>query len=461
MRRRHNQYMNANNDDISNRLRASLGGSEAPTLGADIVSGAAERPAPRLVHPARRAAIAGGSTLAIAAIAVSALVITQPFQQAPLFTAAGGSGGQESALSADSRLAMWVNYEYVAGEGLSTQSGEGHVYQLQRVGTPEKVLQAAADALGVTGEPGKSAYFDEAYPSYAIGAEDGTAPSVVVSWTGTGDWWYNDPAAYPQYTCSSDGVCEEPAATANLAPNAEDARSIAHEIFTATGFDVDAADIRVTADEWQTTASASLVVDGTQTALEWSVGWGTTGLISYAYGHSVDVVDQGSYSTVSAHDAVDRLADWRWFGSAGPEFQTGGVLYAASDLARSEGAPTTDSPLDETPAVDPTAEPVDPGTSEPGDSATAEPAPEPTLVDPPVDPIPGPAPTPETVTVTVEEAHETLLLVWDADGNAWLVPGFAMPHPDGWFTSVISLIEGVITLPEPVVIEPLDGELAN
>ncbi len=448
--------MNANNDDISNRLRSSLGGNEAPTLGTDIVTGAAERPAPRLVHPARRAAIAGGSTLAVAAIAVSALVLTSPFQQAPLFTAAGGGTTNEMSASADSRLMMWTNYEYVPGEGLSTDGGNGHVYQLQRVGDPETVLQTAADALGVTGTPGKSMYFDEAYPSYVIGAEDGTAPSVVVSWTGTGDWWYNDPAAYPQYTCSSDGVCEEPPVTENLAPSDDEARAIAAEIFSATGFDVDAADIRVTADEWQTVASASLVVDGTQTALEWSVGWATTGLISFAYGHSVDVVDQGSYSTVSAHDAVSRLADWRWFGSAGPEFQTGVSLFAASDLARSEEGPTSDTPVEETPVVDPTEAPTDPATSEPGDPGTVEPAPEPTLVDP----TPEPVPTPETVVVTVEEAHETLLLVWDADGNAWLVPGFAMPHPDGWFNSVISLIEGVITLPEPIAIEPLDGEIA-
>jgi hypothetical protein len=468
MPRRHNHYMNANNDDISNRLRASLGSTEAPALGADIVSGAAERPAPRLVHPARRAAIAGGGTLAVAAIAVSALVLAQPLQQAPLFTAAGGGATSEMSASADSRLAIWTNYEYVAGDSLSTAAGEGHVYQLQRTGTADEVLRAAADALGVAGEPGRSSYFDEAYPSYVIGAEDGSAPSVVVSWSGTGDWWYNDPAAYPQLSCSSDGVCDQPAATESLAPSADEARAIAHDIFAATGFDVDAADIRVSADEWQTTASASLVVDGTQTALEWGVGWSTTGVISYAYGHSVEVVDKGSYGTVSAHDAVSRLADWRWFGAAGPQYQTGGVLYAASDLARGGDSPTPDAP-DESPAVDPTEAPSEPdtsepGTSEPGDSGTIEPAPEPTLVDPPVDPpvdpIPGPVPTPETVVVTVDEAHATLLLVWDADGNAWLVPGFAMPHPDGWFNSVISLVEGVITLPEPVAVEPLDGEIA-
>jgi hypothetical protein len=94
--------------------------------------------------------------------------------------------------------------------------------------------------------------------------------------------------------------------------------------------------------------------------------------------------------------------------------------------------------------------------SEPSVDPTVEPLPEPTLVDP----MPEPLPTPETVIVTVDEAHATLLLLWDSEGNAWLVPGYAMPHPDGWFSTVVSLIEGVITLPEPIAIEPMDGEIA-
>ena len=455
--------MNANNDDISNRLRASLGAADAPTLGADIVTGAAERPAPHLVNRGRRAVVTGGLTLVAAAAVTTALVVTSPFQQAPLFTAAGGPGGnQEMSAAADSRMMVWTNYEYVPGSGLSTDTGSGHVYQLQRTGKPTEVAAAAAAALGVTGEAAESSYSTAEFPTYVVGPEDGSAPSVTVSWSGTGDWWYNDPAGYPQtYTCDDAGVCTELPVTENLAPSESDARAKAADIFAATGFDVDADDIRVTADDWQTVASASLVVDGTQTALEWTVVWGSTGLISSASGHSVVVVDKGSYGTVSAKDAVDRLADWRWFGAAGPEYQNGMNLMAASDLARTEDAPTTDIPATEAPSVEPTdgattlpAEPVDPTV--PTDPVPTDPMPEPTLVDP----VPMPLPTPETVVVTVDEAHKTLLLTWDADGNAWLVPGFAMPHPDGWFNSVISLVEGVITLPEPVAIEPLNGEIA-
>lgn len=70
--------------------------------------------------------------------------------------------------------------------------------------------------------------------------------------------------------------------------------------------------------------------------------------------------------------------------------------------------------------------------------------------------MPEPMPTPETVTVTLEKAEATLLLMWDADGNAWLVPGFAYENPEqGFWTSVVSLVDGVIALPEPVEVEPL------
>ena len=50
-----------------------------------------------------------------------------------------------------------------------------------------------------------------------------------------------------------------------------------------------------------------------------------------------------------------------------------------------------------------------------------------------------------------------LLLVWDADGNAWFVPGYVMRHGDDeWsWVSVISLIEGSIEIPEPMPVDIL------
>ena len=476
--------MNENLDDASARLRRSLN-SPAPELSADIVGGAATRTAPHIVNRGRRLQLAGAATVAVAIVAVGALAIAPTLNRAPLFTA-GGSGSTanspaaaEDSSSMDLRIANWVNYEYVAGDGLSSQGGDGHVYQLKRAGTAEDVLRDAADAFGVDGDVKKSSYFDPAYPTYFVGSEDGTAPSVTVTWSGTGDWWYNNPAAYPPVVCApaseeeklvggdaiAPEVCDVPEATPSLAPSESEARSQAKALFAATGFEVDAGDIRVTADEWSTTAAASLTVGGEQTGIEWSISWAPSGEISWAYGHSISVVDRGSYGTISEKDAVTRIADGRWYGQPGPEY-SGGMMYTLdSGVARSaETDPVTEAPTD--PSTDPTPAPteepgtVDPGTvepSEPDPGVEPEPNPDPTI-------LPDPMPTPEepkTVVVTVDDTFGTLLLMWDSEGNAWLVPGLAVQNPEGWWVTVVSLVEGVIALPEPIEVEPytVDGRL--
>jgi hypothetical protein len=473
--------MNENFDDVSARLRRSLN-TPAPELSTDIIGGAAARPAPHIVNRGRRLQLAGAATVAVAIVAVGAIAILPTLQRAPLFTASGSGSGANSPTAAedstmDLRIANWVNYEYVPGDGLSTQGGDGHVYQLKRAGNPEDVLQDVADAFGVDGEVTKSSYFDPEYPTYFVGTEDGSAPSVTVSWAGTGDWWYNNPAAYPPVVCSPSSeeeklvggdavapeVCSVPEATPSLAPGESEARSQAKALFAAAGFTVDASDIRVAADEWSTTAAASLTVDGVQTGIEWNVSWAPSGEIAWASGHSIEVVDRGSYGTVSEKDAIGRLADWRWYGQPGPEYSGGMVYTLDSGVARSAGTdPATEPSTDpdtptEAPAEEPTATPTEePGTVDPVEPTEPAPGTEPTP-DPEPTVIPDPLPTPEepkTVTVTVDEAFSTLLLMWDSEGNSWLVPGFAVQNPEGWWVTVVSLVEGVIQLPEPIEIEP-------
>jgi hypothetical protein len=72
-----------------------------------------------------------------------------------------------SAAVSDSKMMMmpYVQYQYVAGNNLSTSSGRGHVYRLQLEGTPESVLGNAASYFGVSGAPQKSQYFDPNWPA--------------------------------------------------------------------------------------------------------------------------------------------------------------------------------------------------------------------------------------------------------------------------------------------------------
>ncbi|RZS59362.1 hypothetical protein EV141_0585 [Microcella putealis] len=479
--------MNTTPDDLEGRLQRSLDVG-APDLDRDIVTGAPGRKAPRMVNRGRVAQIAAGSVTAVAAASVGALVISGTFMpsQPPLFTAAAGGAdsgriaGAESAMSDDAMIMPWVQYEYLAGPGLSDELASGRVYELRRAGSPDDVLARVAALFGVTGEVESSEWSSDDFPSYVVGPEDGSAPAITTTWVGTGNWWYSNPLPYTENPPSP-----------SQAPDEGAARSLAADLFADVGLDIDAADIEVYADEWQTTASGYLTVDGQRTALDWGVSWAATGEIQWASGHSIEVVDRGEFDTVSARASVERLADWRWSAAAGPDYW-GDTGFMAADSASSSGVARSDeSVVEPMPGMEPAPEPGAPGDpgAAPGDPGTGEPAPiepveptkpaepsdpaepteptepsepvepsEPTEPQPLPEPAPEPLPEPELVTVTLDSADRTLLTMWDANGNAWLVPGFVYEMPDGWYSGVVSLIEGVIELPEPIDYEimPMD-----
>jgi hypothetical protein len=117
----------------------------------------------------------------------------------------------------------------------------------------------------------------------------------------------------------------------------------------------------------------------------------------------VTAVERGDFKTISAKSAVKRLADWRWFGAPANS------AYPASE-------PNNKMSTLDTPAVSP------------GEM--------------------------ETIVVTINSSSNHLLQIWDKSGGSWLVPGYGLAGSNGSTSFVVSLIEGVIELPEPVAIEP-------
>lgn len=483
--------MNKPNDDsLDDRLRksdpAGPGVKVSPQLPAEPTASARNPIRDWWLTTSTRArrSLAGGVGVAAAA----SVVVAGTFgtMSGPLIVLAGNTNPESmsaraSGVSADKMMMPLFSYEFVAGDSLSTAGGRGHVYRLDLAGSPESVLRNAAAYFGVSGEPQKTQYFDAAWPSYVVGPEDGSAPSITVSWTGTGSWWYNNPLAYPEQKClhehrvgkGKNAYIEcaeyEPAVT-GLNPDEAETRRLASEFFAEMGVDFDPADITVMADEWSSFASVALVVNGQKTAIEWSISWSGNGELSYAQGNSLTIVDAGEFNTVSDAAAVERLADWRWFGAGPTDYQGGmGVLRSSVDagVGATEGAAVagesgeTVEPMEPTePAVDPTEEPVPSETTEPVPSETDAPVVEPTET--PI-PLPTDIPTLEpsepplpVQTITIDESKSVLLLVWDANGNAWLVPGVALTGTDSWWQTVISLVEGVIQLPEPI--EPMPYE---
>lgn len=319
------------------------------------------------------------------------------------------------AAEATGESGLMVEYEYVAGPGLSGDAGSGTVYELQLLGDPLDLLATLGDAFEVEGEPTPSQYFDEMWPGYVLGPEDWSGPTLNVTWSGTGPWYYSNPAAYQQSVCreipAEEGSKEEPGFECKNpeplgpVPSVDEATAMAQELLAASGFDVEASALTVLAnDDWGVGLSAIQRVDGLDTALEWSVFFGPGPTLASVSGHAATPVSRGTFSTVSPLSALERLDSGQWWGSPAPLYHSG------FDTVFEDGM----------------------------------------MLDEPVFPEPG-----ETVTVRVDSAELAPLLVWDASGTAWIVPGYVMRHgPEPWNASaVISLEEGVIVLPEPMMAE--------
>lgn len=442
--------MNSDERNLDDRIRKaakSHPGSETDGVLLSPEQLAQRKPTAR--NPRVTKAVAGGSLLGLGSLAVVGVVVSNLVlpTQAPLFSLAASAGLGASAMAeSDTRLGYFTEFEYLAGEELSGESGSGPVYQLVLEGDPESLLTTLAAQFGVEGQPRESEYFDPAYPSYVVGSDDWTAPSVNVTWSGTGSWYYSNPAAYPEPVCfeapAPEGFeepyyeCENPAPTGTV-PTAEEARAEAAAIFQSTGLPITAEDVRVlNRDEWGVGVSAALKVEGQETALEWSIYWAPGPVLASATGHSVSVVERGSFDTISAVDAIERLESGVWWGSPGPSFYSFDLM--ATNARAIEGE-------EQGQAEDGEILPPEGEGQEPGNEGDVP-------VEPEVLPVEPELPAePELVQLVVVSAEPTLLLVWDAAGNAWLVPGYVMRYSDedwGW-TSVISLIEGVIQVPEP------------
>jgi len=438
-----------NNDELDQRLKKADPALKrvAPELSEGILASAIAADSKLtlrarfelLSQNLRRASLSlavGGSA---AAVAVAMVLTSAP---APLIQLSGMQGARnaesaapQSDVAAGKMMMPFVNFEYIAGPNLSNETGSGQVFKLVRQSTPEEVLANVATVFGVEGSIKKYPDFAETNPGYFFGQSndpwgyDGKNPVISLWWSGTASWNYSNPIAYPESKCEetdADGNCTawtEFQPTPELLPTKEEATAKALEVFNATGLDVSASEIRIDSSGWGVSASASMYVDGQPTNVEWYLGWSSTGVISYAGGHSVAAEAMGTFDTISALSAVERLADWRWSGSPSglfyqrfqPPMMTEPAPYVKNGEASSDSAP------------------ADPSIA--------------------IDPMPGEDFVPETVTLTVVESESALLSVWDANGEVWLVPGYILVNDQGWFGAVIALIEGVIELPKETEVD--------
>lgn len=482
-------------DELAARLRHAVRDS-GPSLSPELVRGAPRRRAPASINHGRAARTGGIAVVSLAAISVVVTVVTASvLTPTALFETAGpqlglpaaAAGGENAALSPVALTS------YSAGSGLSNSGGTGHVYELRRTGTPEEALARLGAKLSVRGTPARRQGAGPDSPSWVIGATDGSGPSLTLVWSGLGEWWYEAAANVLGNSCVVSGFASgttssnaSSSTAANDAPSSSgrtqptpgasgcpaggvgepvaEVRARAVAMFAKLGLAVASNDIEVAADEVQSRASVSVSVDGIATALEWSLVWTPTGVLTGASGITARPVDRGTYRTISPAAAVDRVNDWRWAGLAAPRYTTPGLGKGFADGNQSpigvsppgsvEGSATRETPVPIAPGV-----PAAPAAT--AASSTVFPNAGSSSGSPGAGASPEPPPTgpPARVTVTLHHAERVLLLVGDSRGNDWLVPGEAYQEEGGAWISVISLVDGVFTV--PTAAEPARSDRAS
>lgn len=466
-----------------------------------------QKPASKLLgflKPRNRVALVRGlSTAGVMAVALAfaAPSILGAFPSGSgssyLFSLAGSTGGgQKMAASSDtigaaSSIAggtsagvcqgfdgnpcgiMPTEYNYVAAPGLSGASGSAAVYKLQPVRSASETLTLLAAQFGISGTT-KTGSASENWnliykglnpdgsegwgkPQLAVSYDNG---SMVPQWSYTGnpmlytDCAHSDAAAKGLDVPIVDPNKQDPNTNTCLAgisgrgPTTAEALVSAKKIFKAIGFDsstnldsVHNGDLYI---EMPTDPNAGrdgvsitgyLMVGGSLTSMSQTISWdGSSKDISYGYGFDGQAVSQGNFGTLSASAAVERLGNWQWYGN--PYLDYANLKYSET---MNQGVAID--------VVTPAAQDTTGGAST-GSSGSATVAPDTSTAAPTGVAPSAVTPTQQVVNVTVTRAQSTLMTLYAADGTIWFVPGFVFYDATGYVGNVLSIVPGVIKLPE-------------
>ncbi len=366
----------------------------------------------------------------------------------------------EGAAVAD-KMSMFVPVEYVlAGDlpALDTPAGSWIVPAGVSVGLEQ--VRRLAEVLGVRGEPREQPA--DWGGGWAVGPDDGTAPSLWVSGDGLGTWWYSpawdvasdvrcvvsepmpgadEPMPIEEGAASDEAVgapgsasgeqsdaeapatsetevlptpeCAEIAPPANV-PSAEQAEALARQLFGELGLDLDQVEFETYRDDWNASVTAYRVLEGVRSPLSWYASYGGDAELQYAGGSLAEPQRSEDYPRIGTAAGFERLQSGN-----DPIYGFGGwSRYAAEELA----------------AADVATEP-------------ALGAPE------PIEPI-GPV---EPMVVTITGVEEELVQVWDVEGAVHLLPGYAFLTDDGARYVVSAIPAELVVVPEPVPVEPVPG----
>ncbi|MCG2802565.1 MAG: hypothetical protein L6311_10785 [Cellulomonas sp.] len=238
--------------------------------------------------------------------------------------------------AADAKLSSWwgfgAQHRTFTGQGLSQAGGSAHVWAFDAASAIDPTAVArAARALGLASEPTAQ------WGSWLVGATDGSGPSMSVGGDGQATLSYTDPSTW----CRSDGdatvmpvepatgtvegssgssgaaadgsVAASPCPTTGL--GSDDAIARTRDLLAAVGVQLGDARLTASGSDASTWVQADQVVEGSPTGVTWTVGF-VGEQVQSVLGPLAPVVDLGEYALLSPADAVARLSDPRFTGTA-------------------------------------------------------------------------------------------------------------------------------------------------
>jgi len=318
--------------------------------------------------------------------------------------------------SSDSKLgAYWpaapIAIDYVAGEDLATNAGTGSIYEFVNNTTAKELSASIKRVLKIDG-----AFVTETYGVETPNGEEkvtyfnlqsGAINVYVTDTNGALNFNYSNQEAWVLGECTKEETspempemtyCVENAPVKADLPTDKQAIASALELFSGLGFETTAADITVNRSEDSLYAFAPIKVDGKSTGLSWDSALGNTGKISSLNGYAVDAVKVADVSTISAKDTVKRMSDYRWMASGSSELYQDAATAVSSSSSKLGG-------------------------SAEGDAQT----------------------------ILVVKSKQTQGIIYDANGKMFSVPSYAMyAENDSYPIVIVSVVDGVIKLPEPI-----------
>lgn len=385
------------------------------------------------------------------------------------------AGAPNAETTADGKMAIWAptNFEFVLDEGVNIPAGKENVYRW--VGPTKSEVQALADKLGVEGALSVTPA-DQGGGWHIGDINTYTEGSVYFAAMGSGSFSYSSTMGVKSgVACAPVGAPDAPDASTSSGTSADGngtsgpndtlcdgmpepvknlpTKSEAQEKLTK--FFGDLTDVNIYEDAYSVYASGATRVGDTalgDAAKQWvSMSFGENGAITSAYGMLGRLEKVGTYPTISASDAVERLSQMQFFagggGIANGSARDSGIASGGSGSATAGDSATSET-TPSTVLVDPIPVPSGKGSAPKVTIETLPAQPMPTVPFSPSTTVPV-----QTVTVSLVKVVVVYQQLWDASGAMWIVPSYQYTDSDGgtWVATAVNGKYLDIVQPAPMV----------